>query len=84
MSPPRATVRSLDATSHPQPYQGRDTEMRNLILSAAVALVAAASFAAPSEAGYYSYGYKQHCVVKKVKSYDYYGNLVVKRVRVCR
>ncbi|MFC3075702.1 hypothetical protein [Shinella pollutisoli] len=58
--------------------------MRKIVVSAAVALVAAVSFAAPSQAGYYSYGYQQHCFVKKVKSYDYYGNLVVKKVRICR
>ncbi|MFC3076119.1 hypothetical protein [Shinella pollutisoli] len=58
--------------------------MRKIVVSAAVAVVAAVSFAAPSQAGYYSYGYQQHCFVKKVKSYDHYGNLVVRKVRVCR
>lgn len=58
--------------------------MRKIVVSAAVALVAAVSFAAPSQAGYYSYGYQQHCFVKKIRSYDYYGNLVVKKVRICR
>ena len=55
--------------------------MRKIIVSAAIAAV---SFATPSEAGYYSYGYQQHCFVKKVVSYDYYGNLVVKKIRICR
>jgi hypothetical protein len=59
--------------------------MRKIILSAAVAIVAAASFAAPSQAGYYnSYDYQPHCFIKKVKSWDYYGNLVIKRVKVCK
>jgi len=58
--------------------------MRKIIVSATVALIAAVSFAAPSEAGYYSYGYQQQCFVKKIISYDYYGNLVVKKIRVCR
>jgi hypothetical protein len=58
--------------------------MRNFILAASLAIVAAATFAAPSQAGYYSYGYEPHCFIKKVKSWDYYGNLVIKRVRVCR
>jgi hypothetical protein len=58
--------------------------MRKIIVSAAIAAIAAVSFAAPSEAGYYSYGYQQHCFVKKVVSYDYYGNLVVKKIRICR
>ena len=58
--------------------------MRKIIVSAAVAIVAAVSFAAPSQAGYYSDDDQPHCFVKKVKSYDYYGNLVVKRIKVCR
>ena len=58
--------------------------MRKIIVSAAVAIVAAVSFAAPSQAGYYSYDYQPYCFVKKVKSYDYYGNLVIKRIKVCR
>ncbi len=56
--------------------------MRKIIVSAAIA-VAAISFAAPSQAGY-SYGYKPHCFVKKVKSYDYYGNVVIKHIKVCK
>ena len=58
--------------------------MRKIIVSATVALVAAVSFAAPSQAGYYSYGYQPHCFVKKIKSYDYYGNIVIRKVRICR
>ena len=58
--------------------------MRKIIVSAAVAIVAAVSFAAPSQAGYYSYDYQPTCFVKKIKSYDYYGNLIVKKVRICR
>ena len=58
--------------------------MRKIIISATVALVAAISFAAPSQAGYYSYGYQPHCFIKKVKSYDYYGNVVIQKIRVCR
>ena len=58
--------------------------MRKIIVSAAIAVVAAVSFAAPSQAGYYSYGYQPSCFVKKVKSYDYYGNVIVKHIKVCR
>ncbi|MGD9477791.1 hypothetical protein [Shinella sp. G-2] len=58
--------------------------MRKIIVSATIALVAAVSFAAPSQAGYYSYDYQPYCFVKKVKSYDYYGNVIVKKIRVCR
>ena len=67
---------------------GRSSDERTQAIDAPVfstiAIVAAVSFAAPSQAGYYSYGYKQHCFIKKIKSYDYYGNLIIKRVRVCR
>ena len=58
--------------------------MRKIIVSAAVALVAAVSFAAPSQATYYSYDYQPTCFVKKIHAYDYYGNLIVKKIRVCR
>ena len=58
--------------------------MRKFIVSAAIAAVAAVSFAAPSQAGYYSYDYQPYCFVKKIKSYDYYGNVIIKKIRVCR
>ena len=58
--------------------------MRKIIVSATIALVAAVSFAAPSQAGYYSYGYEPACFVKKVKTYDYYGNVIVRKIRLCR
>jgi hypothetical protein len=58
--------------------------MRKIIISAAIAAVAAISFAAPSQAGGYHYGYKSHCFIKKIKSYDYYGNVVIKKVKVCK
>jgi len=59
--------------------------MRKIIISATVALVAAVSFAAPSQAGgYYDYGYKPHCFIKKVKSYDYYGNVIIKKIKICK
>lgn len=58
--------------------------MRKIIVSAALAVVAAVSFAGPSQAGYYGYDYQPTCFVKKVKSYDYYGNVIIKKFRVCR
>ena len=58
--------------------------MRKIIVSATVALVAAVSFAAPSQAGYYSYDYQPYCFIQKIKSYDYYGNVIIKRIKVCR
>ena len=79
--------------------------MRKFLMSAVVATVAAVSFAAPSQAGsfyfgfggghghgwgghhggYVShyYGHHRHCFWKKIKKYDYYGNLVIKKVKVC-
>ena len=57
--------------------------MRKFIVSATVALVAAVSFAAPSQAGYYGYDYQPTCFIKKIKSYDYYGNVIIKRIKVC-
>ena len=59
--------------------------MRNFIISAAIAAVAALSFAAPSQAGGYGYnGYhQQYCFIKKIKSYDYYGNVIIKKIKVC-
>ncbi|MCF3642834.1 hypothetical protein LXM94_22970 [Rhizobium sp. TRM95111] len=35
------------------------------------------------QAGHY-YGHPVRCWWKKVRTYDYYGNLVIKRVKVCR
>jgi hypothetical protein len=66
------------------PPELRRDPMRKFIVSATIALVAAVSFAAPSQAGYYSYGHKPHCFIKKVKSYDYYGNVIIKKIKVCK
>lgn len=57
--------------------------MRKIILSVTVALFAATSFAAPSMAGYYSDDCQPHCFIRKIKSYDYYGNRVIRKVRIC-
>ena len=87
--------------------------MRKIIVSATVALVAAVSFAAPSQAGglsigfgfggghgwghghghngwghgaqvtFYDNDYGYDCFWKKVKRYDKWGNLKIKKVRVC-
>ncbi len=84
--------------------------MRKFLMSAVVATIAAVSFAAPSQAGgfYFGfggghgwdghhgwgghhggyvthyYGHRRHCFWKKIKRYDHWGNLVIKRVKVCR
>lgn len=90
--------------------------MRKLIIASVVAVGAAISFAAPSNAGsltlsfggysggdvqyvdhYYGHKkqyhkkhyykksyYKPHCIFKKIKRYDSYGNLYYKTVKVCK
>ena len=58
--------------------------MRNILLITAVALASVSSFAAPSQAGSYSYGYQPHCFVKKIKSYDFYGNVIIKHIKICK
>jgi hypothetical protein len=57
--------------------------MRKFVLTAAVAIIAAGSFAVPSQAGYYNDDCRPYCRVKKVRTYDYDGNLIIKKVRVC-
>jgi hypothetical protein len=57
--------------------------MRKTTVSATIALVAAVSFAAPSYACDDSYGYEPQCFIKKVKSYDYYGDVVIRKIKVC-
>lgn len=85
--------------------------MRKFIISAAVATIAAISFAAPSQAGghghrhhhghhhggfsigfyntgYYGgyYGgdyYEPSCYIKKVKRWDRWGNLHIRRIKIC-
>ncbi|MFB2553306.1 hypothetical protein [Ensifer soli] len=57
--------------------------MRRILLSALVALTAATSFAATAEAGG-CIAYGQTCYTKKIRAYDDYGNLVIRKVRVCR
>ncbi|HTO31370.1 MAG TPA: hypothetical protein VL202_09355 [Pararhizobium sp.] len=55
--------------------------MRSFILTTAAALIATVSFVAPSQAGSDDCG--PTCYIKKVRAYDYYGNLVIKKVRIC-
>ena len=47
--------------------------MRKFIISAVVAVVAAVSFAAPSQAGYYGYGHKSYGYGHKSYGYKHYG-----------
>jgi hypothetical protein len=67
---------------HPHDLKERP-RMRTFVLTAAVAIIAAASFAGSSQAGYYRDDCKPYCYVKKVRTYDYDGNLIVKKIRVC-
>lgn len=57
--------------------------MRKFALTAVIAAITAVSFAAPSQAGYYSDDCKPYCFIKKVKAYDNYGNVIIKKIRVC-
>lgn len=62
--------------------------MRLYLVAAAVAALCL-SFATSGSAGSYTstgyYGtYKKQCITKRVKTRDYNGNWVVKRVRICK
>lgn len=57
--------------------------MRKFVMTTAAAVIAAVSFAAPSQAGYYNDDCAPSCYIKKIRTYDYYGNLIVKKVRIC-
>lgn len=57
--------------------------MRKITLPVIVALFAATSFAGPSMAGYYSDDCQPYCFIRKIKTYDYYGNLVIRKIRIC-
>ena len=58
--------------------------MRGSFFATALATTLALAFAAPVKAGNYSYGYRQSCVVKTVKTYGALGRAVVKKVRICK
>lgn len=67
--------------------------MRAFILTALLAATSVLSFTAPSQAGGYGdsgrqyaqdYSYEPVCIIKKIRTYDKWGNLVIKKVRVCR
>lgn len=59
--------------------------MRKIITAAAIAAVAAFASAAPVAAGDDGYhdAYRPTCFMKKIRAYDSYGYLVVKRIRIC-
>lgn len=73
--------------------------IKTMIIGAAAALVATVSLASTAEAhwrkhhhhhrhhghhhGYYVYKHHNYCFIKKVKRYDDWGNVYIKRIRVC-
>ncbi|NVD38690.1 hypothetical protein HT585_07490 [Ensifer sp. HO-A22] len=58
--------------------------MRHSFIAIAAAMTTVFAVTMPVMAGTYSYGYRQTCVVKTVKSYGAYGRLVMKKVRICK
>lgn len=73
--------------------------MRRVVVAAVLAASSLLLAVTPSAAGYLpvnchpddgfvqvadGYGHVPTCWVKKIRSYDDYGNLIVKKVRVCR
>jgi hypothetical protein len=82
-------------TSMSKPTDPKETKMKKFIIGATAALIATVSMAASAEAGWkwkhghhhgikiYSPGYNDYCFVKKIKKYDDWGNVYIKKVRVC-
>lgn len=73
--------------------------MRKFITTLAVVATTLVTFTVPSMADHYGNGYghhkkrhyqqyhdnyRPHCRIKKIRFWDDYGNLRVKRVKVCR
>ncbi|WP_161491365.1 hypothetical protein [Ensifer sp. LC163] len=58
--------------------------MRHSFRVVALAMTTVLAIAIPAKAGNYSYGQRQTCVVKTVKTYDAYGRVVIKKVRFCK
>ncbi|MBP1875375.1 hypothetical protein J2Z19_005111 [Ensifer adhaerens] len=58
--------------------------MRHSFIAIATAMTTAFAVTMPAEAGTYSYGYRQTCVVKTIKNYGAYGRVVMKKVRICK
>ena len=49
----------------------------------ALAVAMTLALGLPAQAENYSYGQRQSCVVKTVKTYGAYGRVILKKVRVC-
>ncbi|WP_161490860.1 MULTISPECIES: hypothetical protein [unclassified Ensifer] len=58
--------------------------MRGSFFAMALATTIALAFGAPAKAGNYSYGGRQTCVIKTVKTYGAHGKVVMKKVRICK
>lgn len=58
--------------------------MRGSFFATALAMVLALAFGTAAKAQNYSYGCKPSCVVKTVKTYGAYGNVFLKKVRICK
>ena len=74
------------------------TTMKTMIIGAAAALIATVSLVPTAEAGWrhhrphhqnrhhhgmYIYNHHNTCFIKKVKHYDDWGNVYIKRIKVC-
>ncbi|WDZ78484.1 hypothetical protein PWG15_08375 [Ensifer adhaerens] len=58
--------------------------MRGLFFAMALATVLSLAFGTAAKAQNYSYGCKPSCVLKTVKTYGAYGNVTMKKVRICK
>jgi hypothetical protein len=77
-------LRHADRTSFLAAEFERGTSMRHSFIAIAAAMTTVFVVTMPAKAGNYSYGYRQTCVVKTVKSYGAYGRVVMKKVRSCK
>ena len=57
--------------------------MRGSFFAMALAIAMTLALGLPAQAENYSYGQRQSCVVKTVKTYGAYGRVILKKVRVC-
>ncbi len=58
--------------------------MRQSFIAIAIAMTTMFAGVMSANAGNYSYGQQQTCVVKTVRTYGAYGRVVIKKVRICR
>ncbi|WP_161952493.1 MULTISPECIES: hypothetical protein [unclassified Ensifer] len=58
--------------------------MHHSFRAVALAMTTVLAIAISAKAGNYSYGQRQTCVVKTVKTYGAYARVVMKKVRICK